>query len=263
MLRNITFRKDHYETIMKKLPTKLLNQPLIDAIFEVRFTSSIPAANLFPGLFYGQIQGEKSIESLPLSQLPKEVRDADPNLAFSPVIRINLDKFYVNIGDRAISVGIKTPYPGWAEFREKIIQIAEIAQKSRIIDSVERYSLKYIDLITASSVSEQIKLITSDISIAGHKLINEDFQIRVQIPNNDFINAIQVISSATVTLNDGTKKEGLVIDIDTIANQNSISLDDFVSDCYSKLDLIHKINKELFFDCLTQVAIDSLGPIYE
>jgi uncharacterized protein (TIGR04255 family) len=248
---------------MKKLPTKLLNQPLIDAVFEVRFTSSFPAANLFPGLFHGQIEGEKSIESLPLAQLPKEVRDADPNLAFSPVIRINLEKFYVNIGDRSLSVGIKTPYPGWSEFKEKIIQIVEIAQKSGIIDSVERYSLKYIDLIAAGSVGEQIQFINSDISIAGHKLINEDFQIRIQIPNNDFINALQVISSATVVLNNGDKKEGLVIDIDTIANQNSISLNDFISDCRTKLDLIHRINKELFFDCLTQEAINALGPVYE
>jgi hypothetical protein len=35
-----------------KLPTKLKKEPLVDAVFELRFYSSAPASSIFPGFFF-------------------------------------------------------------------------------------------------------------------------------------------------------------------------------------------------------------------
>ncbi len=247
----------------KKLPIKLRAEPLIDAVFEVRFICAFPASSILPGLLFSKLDGNKTIESLPVAQLPKQFRDADPNLQFSPLNRIDWDKFYINIGDQSLSIGIKHPYPGWNLFQPAIIKVIEVIKDSHIIGSIERYSLKYIDLIPSSSIKDQVSFINSDITLAGHKLEKEAFQLRIEIPKDGFINAVHIISSAKATIHTGESREGLVVDVDTISNQKFSSIEDFLVDFEKKLSVIHSVNKEIFFDCLTENTIELLRPIYE
>ena len=78
---------------MQILPKKLKKEPLIDAVFEVRFTSAFPAGGVLPGLLFGNLDGDKKIEQLPLLQLPQVIRDADPNLRFAPLSRLDWGNF--------------------------------------------------------------------------------------------------------------------------------------------------------------------------
>lgn len=247
----------------KNLPIKLEAEPLIDAVFEVRFICGYPASNILPGLLFSRLDGDKTIEALPVAQLPKQLRDADPNLQFSPLSRINWDKFYINIGDQSLSIAIKHPYPGWDKFKTTIIKAIDSIKDSPIIDSIERYSLKYVDLIPSASIKDQVSFINSDITLAGHKLEKENFQLRIEIPKDGFINVVNVVSSAKAVLHNGESREGLVVDVDTISIEKFSSLGDFLVDFEEKLLAIHNVNKEMFFDCLTKKTIESLGPIYE
>ncbi|MGD0961529.1 MAG: TIGR04255 family protein [Methylomonas sp.] len=247
----------------KKLPIKLQAEPLIDAVFEVRFTCAFPASNILPGLLFAKLEGNKKFESLPVAQLPKQVRDVDPNLQFSPLSRLDWDQFYINIGDQSLSIGIKHPYPGWSNFRPAIVRILKIIKDSQIIGSIERYSLKYIDLIPSANIKDQVLFINADVTLAGHKLEKEAFQLRIEITKNNFINAVHVISSAKAIIQTGEYREGLIIDIDTISNQKFSSIEEFLVDLEEKLSAIHDINKEIFFDCLTADTIKLLGPVYE
>ena len=247
----------------KKLPIKLEAEPLIDAVFEVRFTCAFPASNILPGLLFARLEGNKIVESLPASQLPKQLRDADQNFQFSPLSRIDWNQFYINIGDQSLSIGIKPPYSGWGKFQPAIVKVMEIIKDSCIIGSIERFSLKYIDLIPSTNIKDQVSFINSDITLAGHKLEKEAFQLRIEIPKDNFINAVHVISSAKAIMSTGECLEGLVVDVDTISNQRFPTIDDFLIDFGEKLSAIHSVNKEIFFDCLTDSTIESLGPIYE
>jgi len=248
---------------MQTLPKKLKKEPLIDAVFEVRFTSAFPAAGVLPGLLFGKLDGEKKIEQLPLSQFPQVMRDADLNLRFAPLSRLNWEQFYINVGDRSVSVGFKYPYPGWNSFKPAIIKVMGVLKGANVIKSVVRYSLKYIDLLPATDLREQVSFVNFDVTLAGHKLENEAFQIRLEIPRDGFIHAVQVVSSATATLHTGELKQGLIVDVDTIANQQGGTFEDLLSGFPEKLETIHQANKKVFFDCLKPKTIMALEPEYD
>lgn len=248
---------------MQTLPKKLKKEPLIDAVFEVRFTSAFPAGGLLPGLLFGKLGGDKKLEQLPLSQLPQIMRDADSNLRFTPLSRLDWEQFYINVGDRSVSVGFKHPYPGWDSFKPAIIEVMDILKDANVIKSVERYSLKYIDLLPATDLREQVSFVNFDVTLAGHKLENEAFQIRLEIPRDGFLHAVQVVSSATATLHTGESRQGLIVDVDTIANQQGISFEDLLSGFSDKLEVIHQANKKVFFDCLKPQTVTALEPEYD
>lgn len=248
---------------MQSLPKKLKKEPLIDAVFEVRFTSAFPAGGLLPGLLFGKLVGDRKLEQLPLSQFPQVMRDADSNLRFGPLSRLDWDQFYINVGDRSVSVGFKYPYPGWANFKPAIITVMDILKDANIIKSVERYSLKYIDLLPATGLREQVSFVNFDVTLAGHKLENESFQIRLEIPRDGFIHGVQVVSSATATLHTGDSRQGLIVDVDTINNQQGISFEELLRGFPGKLEAIHQANKKVFFDCLKPQTITALEPEYD
>ncbi|OFZ67518.1 MAG: hypothetical protein A2V79_07265 [Betaproteobacteria bacterium RBG_16_56_24] len=234
----------------------------MDAVFEVRFTSAFPAGSVLPGLLFGKLDGDKKIEQL-LSQIPQVMRDADPNLRFAPLSRLDWGQFYINVGDRIVAVGFKHPYPGWNSFKPAIIKVMDVLKEAKVIKSVERYSLKYIDLLPATGLREQVSFVNFDVTLAGHKLEDEAFQIRLEIPRDGFIHAVQVVSSATATLHTGETRQGLIVDVDTIANQQGEAFEDLLSGFSDKLDAIHQANKKVFFDCLKPQTIKTLEPEYE
>lgn len=245
---------------MQPLPKKLKKEPLIDGVFEIRFTSVFPAGGILPGFLFGKLDGNKTIEPLPVAQLPQSLRDIDPNLQFAPLSRLDWGQFYINVGDRSVSVGFKHPYPGWDTFKPAITKVMEALKDASFIKSIERYALKYIDLLPATSLREQVAFVNLDVTLAGHKLEKEAFHLRLEIPRDGFIHAVQVVSSATATLQSGEPRQGLIVDVDTIANQKSISFDELLNELSDKLEKIHLANKKIFFDCLKPETVTALEP---
>lgn len=253
---------------MHKLPTKLEKEPLIDAIFEVRFAHSQNFSQIFPGFLYQSLKDEiKEVAQHPTMEIPQSLRDSDPNLQYAPLHKLGLDNFYINVGDRCISVGCKYPYPGWSKFKPMIIKVMKILDGSSLIKNIDRYSLKYVDLLPFPEVHTQITAINLDLTIGNNKLENNNFNIRMDVHTKDFIHIIKIISSAVVNLHNAADNkseviQGLIIDIDTIANQNETKIEDFYKKLTKKLDVIHTENKQVFFECLKEETITSLKPKY-
>ncbi|MCB1782204.1 MAG: TIGR04255 family protein [Candidatus Competibacteraceae bacterium] len=247
-----------------RLPIKLEKEPLIDAIFEMRFSNSSPASEILPGLLFGKLEGKKSIENLPASQVPKPLRDVDPKLQFAPITRLNWNNYTVNIGNRVISIGCNYPYSGWIKFRAAIIEITSFLKDIDILQSINRYSMKYIDLVPSNNIEHQISLINMDVSIAGHKLKKEAFMFQIEIARDGFINLITIVPSASAKLIDGSQREGIIIDVDTIHDIEDTPIQKIINDDFhNKLNSLHQTNKAVFFDCLKPETITELGPIYE
>lgn len=245
------------------LPKKLNKEPLIDAVFEMRFSSEVPASIILPGFLFNNLDGEKNIESLPVAQLPKPVRDADPNLRFAPLSRIDWGNFFISISDYSVAVSCKYPYCGWSLFKSAITNVMGILEQSKIVSGVERYSMKYIDLISAQNIEQKIGMINFEVSIAGHKLEKEQFHLRIELPSDGFMHAVQVASSAKAVLHNGTELEGLIVDVDTFVPQYTASMQSLSEELSSRLDAIHSANKAMFFSCITPYALGLLEPIYE
>ena len=248
---------------MKQLPTKLKKEPLIDAVFEVRFAAIVSASSVLPGILFRELDGEKSIESLPIAQVPVQIRENDQNLRYAPVTKLAWGNFFVQIGDRSLSVLCKLPYPGWGIFKAAILQIVLAMSRCGIVQLIERFSLKYIDIIDLQGVCRPTSLVNLSLMLGNHTLEGETFALRIEIPDNDLIHAINVASYAKAKLQDGSIKEGLILDIDSIYNTNNVDFAGWISDLEQKLDYLHQANKEVFFDCLRDEAVKMLEPIYD
>ena len=253
----------HFDNMDKKLPAKLKKEPLIDAVFEVRFSGIAPTSFILPGILFNELEGEKIMGAFPIAQLPKPVRDADPNLKYAPLSRIEWQQFIFSVSDFSVSVSCKYPYPGWKVFKPAIIKLMEILVKSNIVKEVERYSMKYIDLIPEKDIQQIVGMFNIELLIASHKLEKEQFHIRIDIPKDGFIHTVQIVSSAQAVLNNGINMEGAIIDIDTVVAQNNISIQSLMEGLTDKLENIHMTNKAMFFNCLKPCTVDTLEPIYD
>jgi uncharacterized protein (TIGR04255 family) len=130
-----------------RLPTKLAKEPLLDAVFEVRFSKSTELASLLPGYLFARLEGLSGVvEPLPASQMPRAIREADPTsqLIHAPLVRMQWRQFAVLIGDVSVAIACKLPYPGWASFRPAIEELLRCAVDTKVVGQVQRYSLKYV-----------------------------------------------------------------------------------------------------------------------
>lgn len=249
--------------MLERLPTKLNKEPLIDAMFEMRFSCSTSASSIVPGYLFGKLDGEKSIERLPTDQLPRPILDSDPNLRFAPLVRLHWDNFIVSIGDRSLAVSCKMPYPGWKIFKPAILRVISELKEIGIVESVQRFSMKYIDLIPVAGIEEQVSAINGTVELGHHTLKGEVFSLRIELPQDDLLHAVQIVSSATANLPDGSAKEGLIVDIDTISNVDNQDFHTWIEKVADKLDSLHLSNKKMFFTCLRPSTIESLEPVYD
>lgn len=247
------------------LPKKLKKEPLIDAVFEIRFKSEASAADVLPGYLFSTLEGDKKIERMGVADLPKAMRDADPNLQFSPLVKLTWGNFFIVIGDNSLGIACRYPYPGWGYFKPAIIEIIEAINKIEVISIIERYSMKYIDLIPSNNIKKQISSINIDVSLGGYKLENSNFSLRMDISDkeNNLLHVVNVISSARTKLVDGSEKEGIIIDVDTISFSENESLSDWTEKMPNILDKLHSENKKIFFKCLHKNALEKLEPEYD
>ncbi len=247
----------------KALPAKLNKEPIVDAIFEIRFSSSTVATNVIPGFFFAKLQPKEwVVDPLPIAEIPSKIRSRDPNLRYQPLMRIHWDNFLILVGDNTLGVACKMPYSGWIEFRKRIIKIISLLVDTKIIKAIDRYSLKYVDVIEDENLAKQIQMINMDIRVGSHKVKEEKFTVRLEIPHDIFINVIQISVPATATLVDGQKRIGALVSIDTLSNYQTSDLIKFTDELSERLDAIHIENKKMFFDCLKQETIDYLEPVY-
>lgn len=250
--------------MQRVFPKKLKKEPLFDAVFELRFNSRSAASSILPGFLFSKLSGSDNIEKMPAAQLPEQVRETDPNLQFAPLIRFHWGSFLILIGDRSILIACKMPYPGWIKFKAGILEVLQLLDEINIIESTQRFSLKYVDLIPAREIMEQVSLVNINLNIADHTLVKEVFQIRVEIPKGDINNVVQILSSAEITsVENGLKTYGIVIDIDTMKTVMNVKLKNLLLNLSTDLEELHDSNKEIFFRCLKQETIDALEPIYE
>ena len=247
------------------LPNKLKNEPLIEAVFEFRFEASQPATDLIPGFLFGKLDGKKVLHRLPTAELPKPIRDSDPNLRFAPLVRLELERFNLLIGDHAVAVGCKLPYIGWQSgFREKCLEVVAVLSDLTFIEKVSRFSIKYVNLIPASTISEQVTLLKMKISIGDSNVVDSQFSFRVELLDGLDVHVVSILSGATATDNEtGHERTGIVVDVDTIRNLDNQAFNDWNSTITDQLNQLRHSNKEKFFSMLKRSTIDGMGPSYE
>lgn len=248
---------------MLKLPKTLKHEPLVDAVFEVRLSGEPLLTDLVPGVLFSKLGPKPTIKNLPASEIPKLVRKSDPNLAFAPTVRLDWDLFSVAIGDRNLVIGCKMPYPKWHVFKSKIIQIVNLVAEIGIESPVERFSLKYVNLIQGSSIQEQLEKINLKLQVGDVEAKREHISVQMHHHEGDILHIMSIMTGARGALQDNKEIFGTIVDIDSIKEAHFSDLICFSQELSTKIDSLRSANKHKFFSCLTSSTINDMEPSYE
>ncbi len=245
------------------LPTKLGKEPLVDVVFEVRFTAKVAPATVLPGLLFSNLTDIGQIEPLPVAQLPEAMRLMNPQLAFAAVNRITWKSFVILIGDRSLAVGCKMPYPGWSKFKAAILEVMDAVKNAGILTRVQRHSLKYMDFLeSGTDHKEALNRLNVSVRIGNHEVTAENTSLRVELPRGQFLHAIQMASLVVIQQDGIPPRSGALVSVDTLVNEDC-DPNDFFGSLSDRLESLHLANKEVFFECLSEYGLNLLEPIYE
>ncbi len=248
---------------MHKLPVKLEREPLVEALFEVRLSSMDTLADILPGFLFHELDPKPTVVRLPAAEIPQPMRANDPNLQFMPVLRLEWLNYFIAVGDQSFTVSCKLPYPKWQNFKSTILDVVRRITKVGFNGKVERYSVKYINLIQASSLAEQISKIRMSINIGSIELRDDHATLQVHRKEDNVTHILSIIIGAKGKLPDGKEVSGAVVDIDSIRDINPSGFEDFASSLEPGLEQLRQANKIKFFGCLTENTIEEMGPIYD
>ena len=143
-----------------KLPKKIEPCPILEAVIELRFSTSFPHDAIF-GIIYKEFKDlYPKVEPLPILQLPEIVRREDKNLLYKPYYKLHSrDSYILQVGARMISLVRLAPYSGWREFSERFRYIAKKVDELKIIDSYVRIGIRYINEFEGNIFDKRKKII--------------------------------------------------------------------------------------------------------
>lgn len=234
--------------VKKRIPKRLAKEPLLEAVWELRFRSSTDTVeSLLSGIVYDKMGDlfERPVR-LSAADIPAAARAQQPMLNYAPVFRFDGKGqhacYGIQVGPRAITLNCRKPYAGWDRFRGEIAKLAELVHDSGLAETIDRFSLKYVDLIPADAPDYTLPL-DGAFRLGPHNLGTSPLQMQAQISDGVFIHLITLLAPARVQM-EQESLDGLIIDIDAIAPAGS---GNFWADHPGLLDRGHDANHAMFF----------------
>ncbi len=249
------------------LPKKLKKEPLIDAVFELRFGDGpIPLSHLLPAALISSFPSLK-LTTFPAADFPASIRSNEPSLRYAALYRMEDDSFIFQIGDRSLSICSKIPYVGWCTFKSRIMDTLTNLNSSNspiLGIPLERYSMKYVNLVEAETLEKQVSSLDISLKIKDFTLSEQNFQVRVQKEDGGFLNIITLLSNGmTIVQGEAAQRIGVIVDVDVLKTTTDADLATFLQTAEVALDAIHNKCKHEFFSCLKSETLEELGPVYE
>ena len=250
-------------SVPQKLPTVLEREPLVEAVFEVRLSAGQSLADILPGFLFHELVPKPTVTRLPAAEIPLPMRSNDPGLQFAPVLRLEWGQYFIAIGDRNIVISCKLPYPKWPNFKIAILDIMERLAKVGIPSKVERYSVKYVNVIHGKTLAEQTDKIEMAIQLGPDRVSADPVSLQVHRNEDGTLHILSVLIGASAQLSDGKRIQGAVVDVDSIRTISPMDFLAFVASLAPNVEALRQANKVKFFGCLKETTIEEMGPIYE
>jgi len=245
-----------------RVPVRLKKEPLLEAVWEARFIGDNPAVGeLLLGVIY-RAMGDKyaQIERLPAADIPAPIVEQDPSLKYVPKIRLTGDNHAIQIGEHVISLSCRRPYSGWKSFSAEIRTLISVIRNTVLLGRLERFSLKYLDLIESDQPPDLVCL-NVGLKLGGEEIHGRPVQLRTEIRENGLIHVVLIASPAEASIPGAPERlTGVLLDIDTICKLGENESWEKVEKC---LDMAHMAAKQMFFRLLTSETIERLDPEYE
>lgn len=250
---------------MEKPPIALTKDTIAEAIFECRVSSQQALGDLLPGVLYSSPLRDQYPRqaALPFGELPRQLRDSDPRLAYQALYSLEGNDRRVLIGNRSISLSHTRPYPGWAKFKPMIGELISAVENSRLVSEVHRVSLRYVNVLAEGDGPTDLSQLRLSFALGDLPLRPVGINLRAETESNGCVTIVTVQPGATVNITAGPERSshtGVVITVDTICNRTLTSLQ---SEFFDALDVVHRTEKEVFFSLLTPSTLKKLGPRWE
>ena len=248
----------------KPLPVKLKKEPLIEAVCQLRVASKVALHTFFPGLLLARHPEEVSeIQQLPSAGLPAQLRAMQPELAFAPLVQLKFKGVLILVGERSVTVSNPAPYLGWMAFKSLIINVFSYLIESKLITAVERFSLKYTNVVRSTEKTSSLENLDWLVNVGKLHLNMPATSMRTETVTHGLPTIINITGAVLVQAAGQAPVEGTLIDVDTIFSGPQQTAEAFALSMASELDRVRKANKEVFFECLTDDAVNALEPTYD
>lgn len=249
--------------MVKVIPKRLKEDALVNVMFEIRFSSENNTfSNIMPGILFTELNLRNSYKT-PHFEIPDVVRQQNVDFKYLPLVGFSWGAYNILIGDNVLLLAVNSRYPGWSDFKTHICTLISIIKKYELISIIERFSLKYVDIIeypSAESIGEHLNM---SVSLGGEDFLGPYLNLRSEKQEGESVIIVQLAGQARAEGPEIKTREGFMIDIDCIINKNNISFEVFEQSFESEIDSLHHKNKTVFFNFLTDKALDNLGAIYE
>jgi uncharacterized protein (TIGR04255 family) len=194
-----------------QVPKKLKHDAIMEAILEVRFSTTTQPEFLIVRLAEYDPWKEYSQARLPAFGIPENIRQADLHFKFQPTFELvePSKQRSVRIGPSVLSYHVRPPYIGWAEFKEELRKAIEKLFESAENLVVTRLGLRYVNALTPKlhgirglgdlDVAFEIagSRFTSNLNVNFISSISTSAKTMVRIASPEFI-ATQLADDATV-----------------------------------------------------------------
>jgi len=243
--------------IPEKLPVRINPCPIVEAIFEIRFTSSGPKEATIPGLLYAQIRDKYPEEKrLPIADVPEEIRRKEPAMTHLPVTHYISPDFVIQIGPRAVSLATKAnAYPGWTAIERELRWMLERVQAAGFVSEGERLGVRYIDFF-AEDIFQNLIL---NLKVGERPVGGVETAVTTILRRGEMSLRLQLSNSAIVERPKGQEK-GSILDVD--ASFGALDFEVF-ENSLTRFGEAHRAIKELFFGLLRPEYFATLNPEYE
>lgn len=239
-----------------RLPVRIDPCPIVEAVFEIRFTSTESWATM-PGLLYAQIRERyHEQKQLPIASLPEELRRHDPALARLPTMQFLGADFLIQLGARVVSLVTKpNAYPGWTAIETELRWMLERLHAAGFVNEGERLGVRYIDFMS-EDVFQNLIL---GLQVGGQPLAGLQADVTTILSREPLTIRLQVANGAIVARPSGPQR-GSVLDVD--AWFGALDFDVF-RNSMNRFGEAHRAIKELFFGLLRPEYLAKLNPVYE
>ncbi|MFS4514696.1 TIGR04255 family protein [Delftia tsuruhatensis] len=242
------------------LPSKLREEVIVDAIFEIRFSGNDGLADLLPGMIWPIFDSAATVHRLPVADIPSQVRKVEQELIYLPTVKLESGNYSIFAGDRVFAVGVKLPYRGWDDFKNFIVLALNRINSIDLIGRIERYSLKYVNFLPDRLLSEPEKSLDWNILVAGKPQFGLAAALKSTFRADGLMIIREISTALNMVLNGNDLGQGTVISVDSLSDvAEPAVLQNILAEVLENLEKHHKQCKDLFFECISRGALLELG----
>jgi uncharacterized protein (TIGR04255 family) len=243
---------------MVRIPRKLKNDPIVEALFEVRFTSGDIPEVAIGKLASGSAWANSTSQRLPVANVPAAIRESDPALMHQPVLQLQFQlgdsARVIKIGSQVFSYHALAPYPGWTKFEPELLDTAEHVFGALKDARATRFGFRYINVLTKEHLIEAISNLNIEVTLERKSLtapLNVNYQRSLAPKHNSLVR----VTSMEFVENPSPGITALVdVDIFTPPGFSAAT----AAEARAWLDEAHIFLKDEFFALIPEDIIDKL-----